>query len=291
MERRRISLMCMTGCCNFNCRVNPSRASCLLPMFRPPRVLFSLLFFISTAVVASAEDEDLVWGTTAIQLQRPVADSPSLNDLLTDDAKTVSLNRFYLVGGEHRYATSTECRIAYGRNNLFIVFRCQETDLSFPAMSHHADWYSLLQSPSEKDSEFPDKVDLFIQPDMNRPFYFQFAATLDGLAFGCRHELRFNPNEPVQTNEDADSSASTRISKVTAFTATVTKKTNEWIVFLSIPWKTLGGMPKDYFGLLPMRTRWRDGEVSSPVAMNFSERPPVDLLIETHFPDQGPVQS
>ena len=55
-------------------------------------------------------------------------------------------------------------------------------------------------------------------------------------------------------------------------------------------WKT-----DSYFGVMPIRTRWRNGEVSSPVAFNFldevnstmktglKENPAVDLFIETHF--------
>ena len=39
-----------------------------------------------------------------------------------------------------------------------------------------------------------------------------------------------------------------------------------------------------------MRTRWRDGEFSSPVAIDFNEGMPVDLLIETHFSGTAQVQ-
>ena len=70
----------------------------------------------------------------------------------------------------------------------------------------------------------------------------------------------------------------------------VTRKTNEWLVFFQIPWQTLGGKPKSHFGFLPMRTRWRDGEFSSPVAIDFNEGMPVDLLIETHFSGTAQVQ-
>ena len=66
-------------------------------------------------------------------------------------------------------------------------------------------------------------------------------------------------------------------SKVEAFEASVTRRTNEWLVFFQIPWQTLGGKPKSHFGFLPMRTRWRDGEFSSPVAIDFNEALPVDL--------------
>ena len=258
-------------------------------MRRSLSVFFGCLILISIAAIGSAEDENLVWGTSAIRLRSPVTGSPSLHDLLTDNSNSVSLNHFYLAGGENRPATPTECRIAYDRDHLFVVFRCHENNLSFPAVSQGADWYSLLHSPSEQDSGFPDKVDLFIQPDMRERAFYQFAATMDGLSFACWHGLRNARNETAQAGEDPNTRISSYVSKIRAFTATVSRGTNEWIVFFSIPWKTLGGKPSDYFGLLPVRTRWRVGEVSSPVAMDFDERPPVDLFIETHFAGTAPV--
>lgn len=246
-------------------------------------VLPGCLILILAAPTALADSERLVWGTTAIKLAPSLSGAPSRHDLLTDNAKTVSLNHFYLAGGENLPATPTEGRVAYNRDCLFVVFRCHEDDLSFPAMSQSANWYSLLHSPAEQDSGFPDKVDLFIQPDMRNRSFYQFAATMDGLTFGCWHGFRSSEDEMVQNGEESNTRISPHISEVSAFTATVSRGTNEWIVFFSIPWKTLGGRPPDYFGLLPVRTRWRDGEVSSPVAMDFNERPPVDLFIETHF--------
>src|SRR5208337_909989 len=53
---------------------------------------------------------------------------------------------------------------------------------------------------------------------------------------------------------------------------------------------TLGGEPKSHFGFLPMRTRWRDGEFSSPVAIDLNECLPIDLLIETHLSDTAGVR-
>lgn len=253
-------------------------------------VLLGWLISIPAAPAAQALEENLVWGTTAIKLSPTLTGAPALQDLLMDNAKTVSLGEFYPAGGEIRPATPTECRVAYNRDYLFVVFRCHENDLSFPAMSQKADWYSLLRSPSEQDSGFPDKVDLFIQPDMQHRSFFQFAATINGLTFGSWHGLRSATDETALTSEDAGNRITSHLSKVSAFTATVSRSTSEWIVFFSIPWKTLGGKPADYFGLLPVRTRWRDGEVSSPVAMDFNERPPPDLFIETHFSGATPVR-
>jgi alpha-glucosidase (family GH31 glycosyl hydrolase) len=253
-----------------------------------PLSFFSLLFFLFTTSLSHAKD-DLVWGISAINLRSPLSAPPSLGDLTRDNSHTVSLNRFHLVGGEDRPATPTECRIAYTKDDLVILFRCTEDNLSFPTISHNDDWYSDLRAPSDQDSEFPDKVDLYVQPDMRSHTFYQFAATLDGLNFGCRHSPRSKSEDLAGTDEDAKTLVSPNITKVADFTATITKRTNEWLVLFTVPWRTIGGKPTNCFGLLPFRTRWRDGELSSPVAMDFNERPPLDLFIETHFSEASPA--
>jgi len=77
-------------------------------------------------------------------------------------------------------------------------------------------------------------------------------------------------------NVEADEAAAARhslvsSSNINAFEASVTRKADEWLVFFKIPWQTLGGKPQCHFGFLPMRTRWRDGEFSSPVAIDLNE--------------------
>ncbi|MGH7979823.1 MAG: hypothetical protein ACREE6_10645, partial [Limisphaerales bacterium] len=219
----------------------------------------------------------MAWGINAITLRPAYSNTPDLALVLTNRANTVSLDRFYRVGGTGAARAQTECRLACDSNSLIVVFRCSEPDLSFPQTNRNANWYSLLTTPFDQDSSFPDKVDLFIRPDMRGPVFYQFTATLAGLKFGCQRQTRF-------AIEDAEEAPGRHpVLKVNAFAATVAAGTNEWTVFIRIPWKTLGGRPRQCFGLLPMRTRWRDGEISSPVAFDFTERPPLDLFIETHF--------
>ena len=80
------------------------------------------------------------------------------------------------------------------------------------------------------------------------------------------------------------------VNRIETFDVTVARKANEWIALFQIPWATLGGKPQSHFGFLPMRTRWRDTEFISPVAMDFHECLPVDLLIETHFSGEAQAQ-
>ena len=253
------------------------------------------------AVAEAAEQTQLVWGTNAVVLKSPWDKVPSADDLLADGEHTLLLNRFYRVGGEDRPATPTECRVAYNSDALFILCRCTEDDMSFPYANldaewwPEADWYSLRGLPSSQSGlqsnwpPNPDEMDFLIQPDKDIPSYYQFAAALQGLTFGCVRLLASN-TDATADEAAANRHSSVRASKVETFEASVAKRTNEWLAFFQIPWRTLGGKPKSQFGFLPLRTRWRDGEFSSPVALDFNEGMPVDLFIETHFSGAAQVQ-
>jgi alpha-glucosidase (family GH31 glycosyl hydrolase) len=244
------------------------------------------LFFFIQAQAAANDASGLAWGVNAMTLQSACSNLPSWDDLLTNDADSISLKDFYCAGGVGVAGAPTECRVAYDSDSLLVAFRCRETNMMFAAMQHATgtNWFSLIDSPPDFDSTYPDKVELFIRPDRGRSSYYDFIATKDGTHFA--YQWRSRSSHYVDDDDDTSS----RVSIVSAFDATVSRGTNEWIVFLRIPWKTLGGQPRDHFGLLPVRTRWRDGEVSSPVAFDFGERPPTDLFIETYFSRLAPFQ-
>ena len=239
----------------------------------------------------------LAWGTNAVVLKAPWNGTPSLDDLLSDHEHTIVLDRFYRVGGFNRPVTPTECRVAYNSDALYVVFRCGEPDMSFPYANLDADlwreanWHSLHGLPSAANNwpPYPDEVDFLIQPDAGVPSYYQFAATPQGLSFGCERQLISSTDVPADVAAAARDS-SVIVNNVEGFEAIVTRRTGEWLVFFEIPWQALGGKPKSYFGLLPMRTRWRDGQFSSPVAFDINEAMPVDLLIETYFSGTAEVR-
>lgn len=251
-----------------------------------------LLFMVLYSGVAMGMEKS-VWGVNAVVLKSSWSGSPTLQDMLTDQQHTISLGKFYRDGGLNFPATPTECRLAYNNEALLVVFRCSEPNMSFPAAPLNADdWYSEINARGSADHLFPDEVDFLIQPDMTSAAYYQFAMTPDGKKLGCSRLRR--PDQPEGTPVRAE--------KVEVFDANVVRHTNEWIVYFKIPWATFGGKPASYFGVMPIRTRWRNGEVSSPVAFNFldevnstmksglSENPAVDLFIETHF-SGSPVQT
>lgn len=244
------------------------------------------------------EESQFVWGTNAVVLKSPWSKLPSVDGMLADREHTLLLNRFYRVAGENRPATPTDCCIAYTNDLLLVAFRCEEKDMSFPYANldgnwwSEANWHSLHGLPSAANNwpPYPDELDLLIQPDPSIPTYYQFAATPQGLKFGLNRSSKSNAE--VGPDEAASERHSqVRASKVDAFTASVTRRADEWLVLFQIPWQTLGGKPKSHFGFLPLRTRWRDGEFSSPAAIDLNECMPVDLQIETHFEGAAEVKN
>ena len=232
----------------------------------------------------------LTWGTNSAVLKSPWSATPSLDDLLTDRERTLRLDRFYRVGRDDRPATPTSCNVAYSSDALFVVFQCSEIDTKFPHASldpelwSQVSWASLNGLPSGAASSWPpnpDEVDILIQPDPKVRSFYQFAATPQGAKFGCRRVL-FS-DEGSSPDEASAVRNSSHVTQIKAFKASIVNRANEWLVLFQIPWQSLGGRPNSHFGILPMRTRWRDAECSSPVALDLNESLPVDLLIETHF--------
>ncbi|HEX4264149.1 MAG TPA: TIM-barrel domain-containing protein [Verrucomicrobiae bacterium] len=256
-------------------------------------VLLLMALLDCKAVWGAEPERQLTWGTSVIVLKSPWEGSPSLEDVLADHEHTIVLDRFYRTGGENRPVTATECHITYNQDTLFVVFRCKERDMAFPVSdktypdtNRATSWYSMQGSPGASDSwpPLPDEVDFFVQPDLANPTCYQFATTPDGLKLGCSRVLK----------DAAQADQGVRSGDVGAFEVSVSKGADEWTAFFKIPWKTVGGTAKSSFGFLPLRTRWRDGEYSSPAAIDFNELLPVDLFIKAEpagSPEPAPCQA
>lgn len=207
----------------------------------------------------------------------------SAERLLTDSQNVLKLDRFYRLGGENLPVTPTECYITHQADTLYVLFQCREDQMQFPAITR-GNWYSTIYSPPEQDALFPDKVDLFILPDMNHAAsYYQFAVTLDGSHFGSKcivsDEIEQADGQKIERKYE----------KAGSFEATLIRHEKEWLALMRIPWSAIGGKPNGFFGLMPVRSRWRNGEVSSPVALDFTDRPATDLFIETQLGEKPAV--
>lgn len=235
-----------------------------------------LLLMLCANLKASTQQafiDSAKWGINAVTigyLPGNVHLGQAADLLKLDKAGVLSLDRFYRLGGIKTDATPTMCRIAYNKDSLFVIFRCKEKYMTYPFQSHMGtNWNRLESTPVEQDASFPDKVDLFIRPSLDQKGFYHFAVTKEGQSFA-----------KMSHSDTYEKTHKGTYQNIVAFRSSVTYTDHEWIAVLCIPWKLLGGMPSSTIGLLPMRTRWRDGEVSSPVALGFTDRPATDLFIE-----------
>ena len=229
---------------------------------------------LMTAQICVAQPE---WGVSAINIG-VASKGAVMFEKMMNDKNILSLNRFYRIGGEDVPSTPTECKMMHAADTFYVMFRCRENNMNFPAIDHE-DWYSLLGSSVEQDASFPDKVDLYLFPSPETSMsYYLFSVLPDGRMFASK----FNDRQVLQ---DADGTVpQRRHENVTGFAANVVKKENEWVVLMRIPWEIVGGKPQAHFGLTPFRTRWRNSEVSSPVAESFHDRRPAnDIFIEARL--------
>lgn len=240
-----------------------------------------ILFFVfieEASAVGHSADE---WGVSAVTLGRPTTGLHFL-DMLNARSSVLIFDEFYGIGGSLDAISPTICKVTHSKDTLYVLFHCVESEMNFPwpDVSQDAKWHNLLNTPPEQDAAFPDKIDFFLQPNFSKKSYYQFCATINGEKFGakCDYELS---KRGVKKNFEP----------VSDFKTSIIKTEKEWIVFLRIPWKTVGGIPEEHFGIIPVRTKWRNSEVTSPVAMGYSDRPSVDLFIESTFGNTYKIHS
>ncbi len=237
--------------------------------------IFSSLIFIFFIIgkVNGANYLSNKWGISAVSLGKPVNEI-QFQDLLNSNSDVLLLDTFHGLGGSSEPVSPTVCKITHSNDTLYVLFKCNESKINFPLprVSREVKWHDLLNTPVEQDAYFSDKVDFFLQPNVNEKSYFQFCTTIDGKAFGtkCVYEL-------------SEGSIKRKFNPVTDFKSSINKTEDGWTVFLRIPWKVIRGKPTGYFGILPVRTKWRNSEITTPVAMGYADRPAVDLFIEAAF--------
>ena len=222
----------------------------------------------------------LTYGVTAITLGRQVETAPTVTTPLEDWTTSPVLNKFYKAGGEAGSVTPTQTRIAWTGDSLYVLFHCPEPNMDHPGhfrklkLTDHIDNSFLL------DTYFPDRVDVYIRSSMGSGHFYQFSMSKDGQSAGViRGQLTQvkNPEGGGDVIKDRNARLLTR------FTVDIKAEKTAWMVLLKLPWSALNGKPVNPFGLLFSRTRWRDSERTSPVAVDFDDRPAPDLFIETNF--------
>ncbi len=150
----------------------------------------------------------------------------SLNELAWDKAKSVG--RFQVIERFHFSKFSTEAKLAYDTENLYIGFRCQEPEMG-----------ALVCKAVGRDSTVydDDSVEIFLDTALDSTHYYQYVVNPNGVIFDTRNRWGSDWNGPC--------------------TVTTGREKDAWTVNLAIPWKSLGIEPPkkgDRMGLQLVRT-------------------------------------
>lgn len=221
------------------------------------------------------------YGVSAMTIGPALTMPPNIDQPLNEWTGSPKLAHFYKVGGEDGPLQPTQTRVAHDAQHLYVLFVCTEPNLNHPSHHRLMKLVNHLENGNLLDTYFPDRVDLFIKPDLRQNDFLHLSAAISGdhagLVRGNALLKVINPEGGGTVEKDKT------VRAITGYQVEVKKGVNEWRVLFRVPWATLGmvTVPTRPFGLLPGRTRWRTSERSSPVAMDFDDRPAPDLFIET----------
>ena len=250
------------------------------------------LILTLTALNAQAQSEPkLIYGVSAMTLGPAVQTTPTIDQPVGQWTTSPKLDQFYKVGGENGVLQPTQTRVTHDTQNLYVLYVCTEPKLNHPAHHRKMKLADHLENSSVLDTYFPDRVDLFIKPNLQQNDFLHLSATISsdhaGLVRGSALLKVLNPEGGGTVEKDKT------VRAVTGYQVEVKRGVNEWRVLFRVPWATLGmtTAPTGSVGLLPTRTRWRTSERSSPVALDFDDKPAPDLFIETSLSTNSTVFS
>ena len=245
------------------------------------RIVYGLILTLTCLNALAQSETKLTYGLSAMTIGRAVATMPTIDKPVNQWTTSPKLDQFYKVGGEDGALQPTQARMAHDAQNLYVLFVCTEPNPNHPAHHRQMKLADHLENGSVLDTYFPDRVDLFIKPNLGQNDFLHLSATISGdyagLVRGSALLKVLNPEGGGTVEKDKT------VRAVTGYQVEVKRSTTEWRVLFRVPWTTLGltTAPTGTFGLLPTRTRWRTSERSSPVALEFDDKPAPDLFIET----------
>ncbi len=241
-------------------------------------VLFSCTLLSAWQLVSA--QSPLTYGVTAITLGPQVKTLPTVNTPLGGWTTSPVLNRFYKAGGENGTVTPTQTRFAWTNDSLYILFYCLEPNMSHPGHFRKLKLKDHIDNSFLLDTYFQDRVDVYVRSAMESGHFYQFSVSKDGQSAGVIRGQLTQVKHP-EGGGDVIKDHSARF--VTRFTVEMKAEKSAWTVLLKLPWSAIEGKPVKPFGLIVSRTRWRDSERTSPVAVDFDDRPAPDLFMETSF--------
>lgn len=244
------------------------------------RICYGLALLLLPQFVCAQSPTAVPYGVSAMTLGAALTNAPTLDTPVSQWTTSPALDQFYRVGGEDGPLQPTQTRMAYDVQHLYVLFVCTEPNLKHPGHHRVMKLADHLENAHLLDTYFPDRVDLFVKPNLAQPDFMHFSATLSGdhaaLVRGSALVKVLNPEGGGTAEKDKT------VRPVTAYSVRVNQERSAWRVLFRVPWATLGlSAPPTTVGLLPTRTRWRTSERSSPVALDFDDKPAPDLCIET----------
>lgn len=247
------------------------------------RISYGLILTLTCLTALAQSGTKLTYGVSAMTIGRAVATAPTIEQPVNQWATSPKLDQFYKVGGEDGALQPTQTRVAHDAQNLYVLFVCIEPNPTHPAHHRPLKLANHLENANLLDTYFPDRVDLFIKPNLGQNDFLHLTATISGdhagLVRGSALLKVLNPEGGGTVEKDKT------VRAIKGYQVEVRRNATEWRVLFRVPWTTLGmsTVPTGAgtFGLLPTRTRWRTSERSSPVALDFDDKPAPDLFIET----------
>ena len=137
---------------------------------------------------------------------------PHVDGKLDDTAwaTTAPFSAFFTPRGDRETSFPTQVQSTYDANNLYLAFRCQEPNLA-----------GLVTKVSSRDGPVwqDDSVEIFIDTNLDRKTYYQFAFNAKGVAYDALGiNGKWNGRHNAKTSRTADA----------------------WTLEVAIPWQTIG---------------------------------------------------
>ncbi len=131
--------------------------------------LLSCIGFLAHLFVVA--QSKVIYGVTAMTLGLPVKSAPTVNTPVALWTTSPILDHFYKAGGEKGKETSTQVRLAWTNDILYVQFRCLEPNMSHPGHFRQFKLAAHIENSFLLDWYFQDRVDVYLRPSMASGYF------------------------------------------------------------------------------------------------------------------------
>ena len=236
-------------------------------------------------------NKNLTFGISAMDLGKKTALVPSPGIDLTEWKDALTINGLYSAGGKVDVTTSTEVRLLWDQNALYILFICHERAPRTYTIANGHDVRKItmhrtdLVSAALRSGSFGrrDLADFNVFANGQKSAEVQKGMTYisgDSYCLGDGRDVG-NLAEITEIPEDA-------------YECSVKAEDDVWYAYFALPWQLFGGFPEGSFDLQVYRRKNQSGEVLSAFPLdfnaNYSDHFQFDpeTFIETYLDGQMP---